>query len=151
MNAKIGADCIRPAVVGDAEHIGELISELGYPTTTAAMSKRLLDLLSDPSYVTLVADVDGHVIGVAGGALGRYYEKDGIYSCLAVLAVASTARGRGVGSRLVEAIERWSANKGAREVVVNSGLHRADAHDFYQRRGYSRTGFRFIKSLDPRG
>ncbi|MGH9163740.1 MAG: GNAT family N-acetyltransferase [Vicinamibacteraceae bacterium] len=115
------------------------------------MSNRLPGLLGDPSYVTLVADVDGHVTGVAGAVLGRYYEKDGIYSRLAVLAVASTARGRGVGTRLVEAIERWSASRGAREVIVNSGVHRADAHAFYRRRGYSHTGLRFIKSLDPPG
>lgn len=142
---------IRNAVPGDAEPIGELITELGYPTTTAEMADRLTAILSDPKYVTLVAETDGQVIGVAGATLDRYYEKDGIYSRLAVLAVSSTARGLGIGSRLVEAIERWSAGQGAREAFVNSGFQRGDAHGFYERRGYSRTGFRFAKRLDGAG
>jgi GNAT superfamily N-acetyltransferase len=150
MTTKIAPECIRPAVAADAEHVAKLITELGYPTTTRAMTTRLLELLADPSCVTFVADMAGHVIGVAGAALGRYYEKDGSYSRVTVLVVASTARGRGIGTRLVEAIERWSASREARDVIVNSGVHRADAHAFYRRRGYSHTGFRFIKPLDPR-
>lgn len=64
-----------------------------------------------------------------------------------VLSVASTARGRGIGAQLVEAIERWAATNGARDVVVTSALHRGEAHGFYERRGYLRTGFRFVKPL----
>lgn len=74
---------LRDAVIGDAEPIGELITELGYPTTPEAMRDRLT-----------------------------------------------------------------MAGQGARDVVVNSGLHRAEAHGFYERRGYSRTDFRFVKQLD---
>lgn len=139
---------IREAAIGDAEPIGKLITELGYPTTTAAMADRLPAILGDPNYITIVAETDAHVVGVAGARLGRYYEKDGLYSHLVVLAVSSAARGLGIGGRLVEAIERWSAGKGVRDVVVNSGMHRGDAHRFYERCGYSRTGFRFVKRLD---
>ena len=142
---------IRNATVTDAEPIGRLITELGYPTTTAEMADRLTAILNDPSYVTFVAVQDTNVIGVAGATLSLYYEKDGIYSRLAVLAVSSTARGLGIGHQLVEAVERWSAGRGAREVFVNSGFHRDDAHVFYERCGYSRTGFRFVKRLDETG
>ena len=138
---------IRDAVIGDAEAVGKLITELGYPTTSQAMRDRLSLILNDPGYATFVAETDGEVVGVAGAALSRYYEKDGIYSRLAVLAVSSTARGLGIGRQLVQALESWSAAKGAREVVVNSGLHRGGAHDFYERCGYSRTGYRFVKQL----
>lgn len=139
---------IRDAVIGDGEPIGKLITELGYPTTSEAMRDRLAIILNDSSYATFVADAGGSVIGVAGAILSWYYEKDGLYSRLAVLAVSSTARGLGIGGQLVQTVERWAASKGAREVVVNSGLHRSDAHAFYERRGYSRTGFRFVKQLD---
>ena len=138
---------IRDAVIGDAEQVGRLITELGYPTTAEAMRDRLTAILSDPGYATFVADTDGDVVGVAGAALSRYYEKDGLYCRLVVLAVSSTARGMGIGGQLVQAIESWSAARGAREVVVNSGMHRGEAHRFYERCGYSRTGFRFIKQL----
>lgn len=139
---------IRDAVMGDAEQVSKLVTELGYPTTVEAMRNRLATILIDPNYATLVADTAGAVVGVAGAILSRYYEKDGIYSRLAVLAVSSTAQGLGIGGKLVEAIESWSTAKGAREVFVNSGLHRGRAHDFYERCGYSRTGFRFVKELN---
>jgi GNAT superfamily N-acetyltransferase len=138
---------IRQAEAGDAGWVGELITELGYPTTVEAMTERLAHILSDPDYLTLVADTNAGVVGVAGARLGRYYEKDGRYAQLLVLSVASTARGRGIGAQLVEAVERWAATNGARDVVVTSALHRAEAHDFYERRGYLRTGFRFVKQL----
>ena len=138
---------IRDAVTGDAEPISKLITELGYPTTCEAMRNRLTLILTDPGYATLVAVKDREVVGVAGSTLSKYYEKDGLYCRLAVLVVSSTARGLGLGGKLVQAVESWAAAKGAREVVVNSGLHRGDAHAFYERSGYSRTGFRFVKPL----
>lgn len=133
--------------MGDAEQVAQLITELGYPTTFEAMRDRLSTILADPSYATFVADAGGDVVGVAGAAFSWYYEKDGMYSRLLVLAVSSTTRGLGIGGELVQAVERWAIAKGAREVVVNSGLHRSDAHRFYERCGYSRTGFRFVKQL----
>lgn len=139
---------IRQAVIGDAERIAELVTELGYPTASEAMRERLAVILNDPGYATFVAEAGGNVVGVAGASLGWYYEKDGLYSRLVVLAVSSTARGLGIGAQLVEAVERWSTGRGAREVFVNSGLHRVDAHRFYERCGYARTGFRFVKPLE---
>ncbi len=136
--------------MGDAEQVSQLITELGYPTTLEAMRERLSRILTDPNYATFVADRDGDVVGVAGATLSWYYEKDGMYSRLAVLAVSSTARGLGIGGQLVQAIEAWTTAKGVREVFVNSGLHRGDAHRFYERCGYSRTGFRFVKQLNAR-
>lgn len=138
---------IRQAEAGDAGRVGELMTELGYPTTAEAMTERLAQILSEPDYLTLVADTSAGVAGVAGARLGRYYEKDGCYAQLLVLSVASMARGHGIGAQLVEAVERWAAASGARDIVVNSALHRAEAHGFYERRGYLRTGFRFVKPL----
>lgn len=139
---------VRYATIGDAEHVGQLMTELGYPTTVDAMKERLAMILADPRYVTFVADTGRCVIGVAGATLGRYYEKDGTYSHLLVLAVSSEARGHGAGTQLVDAVEDWAVRNGARTVVVNSALHRSGAHGFYERRGYSRTSFRFVKQLN---
>jgi GNAT superfamily N-acetyltransferase len=138
---------IRHLVIDDAEQVAELITELGYPTTFEAMKDRLAMILADSNYVTFVADTGGSVVGVAGATLGRYYEKDGLYAWLVVLTVSSAARGLGIGSQLVQAVERWAAGMDAREVFVNSGLHRVKAHGFYERCGFARTGFRFVKPL----
>jgi GNAT superfamily N-acetyltransferase len=139
---------IRSAALDDAAVIGELMTELGYPTTAEAMRERLTSLASDPSYVTLVAETDDGVVGVIGGTTGHYYEKDGSYARLLVLSVSSAARGIGIGAQLVVALERWAQSRGARDIVVNSAFHRARAHAFYERLGYVGTGVRMVKTLN---
>lgn len=141
---------IREAVVDDADPVAQLITELGYPTTADEMRGRLSTILNNPYHMTFVAEAGGNVVAVAGISLDHYYEKDGVYARLAVLAVTAPSRGRGIGTQLVDAAEGWSLGAGAREVIVNSGLHRDKAHRFYERRGYSPTGLRFIKELETR-
>src|SRR5262245_26802121 len=102
---------IRNAVMADAQAIAELLTQLGYPTDAEAMKHRLSLIIPDPRYATFVAEASGEVIGVGGVTIDRYYEKDGLYSRIAVLSVADGARGSGIGGRLVDAIERWSAGQ----------------------------------------
>ena len=45
------------------------------------------------------------------------------------------------------AVERWAASRGARELVVNSGTHRHEAHRFYEGHGFRVTGIRLVKDL----
>lgn len=112
MDSKKASTLVRDAVLEDAEDVAKLITELGYPTIPEAMRERLAMILADPIYATFVADTGGGVVGVAGAALGRYYEKDGIYSRLVVLAVSASARGMGPGR---------SARRGRRSVVLQQG------------------------------
>ena len=147
----MSSDAIRAATMRDAEAVAALISDLGYPTSAAAMRSRLRAILSDANGVTLVAERQDVVVGVAGASLARYYEKDGLYARLLVLAVSPAARGHGFGRQLVRDLEAWSAAKGAREMFVNSGLHRASAHAFYERCGYLKSGYRFVKELEIDG
>ena len=138
---------VRPIRVDDAPVVAGFITELGYPTEVQAMTTRLTAILGDPDYATFVAERDDGVVGVAGVAVDWFYERDGRYGRLLVLVVSAAARGTGIGSRLVETVERWATNRGASGIVVNSALHRHETHGFYERRGYARTGFRFVKTL----
>ena len=61
------------------------------------------------------------------------------------LVVASSARRQGVGDRLVKAIEEWAKGHGCKRVTVATGLHRAGAHQFYERLGFEHTGRRYAK------
>jgi hypothetical protein len=47
----------------------------------------------------------------------------------------------------VAALESWFVDRGATQIRVSSGLHRAEAHRFYDRLGYERTGFNYSKKL----
>jgi GNAT superfamily N-acetyltransferase len=138
---------IREVSIEDAAAASTLVTELGYPTQPAEMRERLVGLLADPSYSAFVAESDGAPLGLAGGRVGRYFEKDGMYAQLVILVVAADAPERGIGSALLSAVEAWATSQGAKEITVNSGNHRDQAHRFYERRGFRGTGVRFIKAL----
>lgn len=138
---------IRNVALDDADGVSLLVTELGYPTDREEMAERLVRLLSDPSYCAFVAERAGSLIGLAGGRIGRYFEQNGSYAHLVVMVVAASAQRTGVGTALLDAVEHWAAENGAREIIVNSGNHRDEAHRFYERRGFRATGLRFQKSL----
>lgn len=150
-HAPMGGSAVREARPSDAASIAGLITDLGYPTSAEEMARRLHGLLADPLYATFVAEDGSRVVGVAGGALARYYEKDGVYARVVVLSVSRESQGLGAGAALVRAVEGWASARGAREIFVNSGNQRAEAHRFYASRGYTQTGIRLVKALEPRG
>ena len=65
------------------------------------------------------------------------------------MVVDERERGSGVGALLLEEVEAWAASRGATDILVNSHLRRERAHRFYERLGYDRTGYRFLKVLGP--
>ena len=136
---------VRPAAVSDAGAVAQLVTDLGYPSTADQMIARLTGLLADESYVALVAESGAAVVGLVGGRTGLYFEKDGRYAHLLVLVVAPDARGTGVGTALLRAFEEWASARGAGGIVLTSSTHRHEAHGFYERRGYRKTGVRLVK------
>jgi ribosomal protein S18 acetylase RimI-like enzyme len=137
---------IRNATVADSERIARLVSELGYRTSPSQMRQRLEAILRDEDYDTLVACDEGKIVGFIGTRIGRLYEGDQQYGQIMALAVASDHQRRGVGRMLMQAAESSLVERGARVLVVTSGHHRADAHAFYENRGYTFTGRRYKKS-----
>ena len=121
--------------------------QLGYQTSVDEMRGRLQTVLAHPDYATFSAVSLEAVVGVAGGRIGHYYERNGSYGQLLVIAVDEAWRGRGAGALLMRAVEGWFRGKNADLVVVNSGLRRREAHRFYQKQGYEKTGVRLVKSL----
>ena len=97
--------------------------------------------------MTLVAVSGADVVGVAGASIAHFYEKNGKYGRLLILAVDDKLRGRGIGASLVAEIERSLKERGVCAIIVNSGKHRSDAHRFYRRLGFEETGIRFVKSI----
>ncbi len=138
---------IRLATLGDAESIAGLVSALGYSCTGDRMRARLEALAVDRGHATFVAIIDETVAGMIGAFVCRIYEEDAPVGRIIALSVACEYRGQGLGRSLVQAAERWFRSQGVSAVLVNSGFDRQDAHDFYERVGYSAKGTSFRKRL----
>jgi ribosomal protein S18 acetylase RimI-like enzyme len=138
---------VRPAENSDAPVLAELMGELGYPTRTAEMEMRLDTILKHPGYRTFVAVIDGAVSGMIGTIVIPTHEHNSPGGRITSLVVSEKTRRRGVGRALIAAAEADFAARNIRRLALNTRLHREEAHVFYERLGYTRNGFRFVKEL----
>lgn len=140
---------IRPHTPGDFAAIAGLIATLGYPATVDVVAQRMAAL--SPDHRTLVAEVGGEVAGFIGLVSLAIYEHSTRIGYILALSVSPDHQRQGVGKRLLRAAEDYFREQGVGDVRVSSGLHREEAHGFYEAAGYAKTGFRFRKALTDEG
>ena len=138
---------IRNAELSDAADLAALACELGYKTTSAEMESRLVSILKDPRYKTLVALKDENSCDMIGIFSASSYLHNDLNGRIIALVVSTESRQRGIGARLIAAAEKDFAKRGITRVTVTTRFEREEAHQFYEKVGYARTGFRFAKNL----
>ena len=139
---------VRKAKATDAAGIAELSGILGYPVAGETMLGRLEKLEGNHQHIVFVAEVNGQIVGWIHGAERELLVADRIGE-ICGLVVAEGQRARGVGRRLVEAVEQWSRGRGLEQVSVRSNVARPESHPFYEKVGYTRlkTQHAYRKSL----
>ena len=140
---------IRTAKPGDAAPLAVLLEQLGYPATPEEVVERLARLGQLRTAVTLVAELQGEVVGLATSHVFPSIHATPPVAWLTTLVVRDAHRGAGIGGELCGAVEDWARAQGAIRISLTSGLQRAGAHLFYERIGYQRTGVRLGKTLTP--
>ena len=140
---------IRPALKKDFNEIADLIiSELGYQNLTHEdIRKRLSVIEKSYNHKTLVACIDGRVVGFIGLCRVVTYETDEYVAILA-LAVSEKYQRQGTGKALLEAATDYVKKTGVKVMKVSSALHRTNAHLFYEANGFDRVGFTFISNVE---
>src|SRR3954469_1558892 len=140
---------IRSAVASDAPILCELLEQLGYPASESEIPARLSRVERFPHAAAFVAaNGYGEVVGLVTAHIFPSIHDNGPVAWLTTLVVLEDSRGAGIGSALVEYVEKWAAQNGAKRLSLTSGLQRRATHDFYERRDYENTGLRFSKKLD---
>lgn len=144
---------IRVATADDAPALSTLATELGYPTIDSETADRLRRVLEAPGHQVLVAETEAPEIIGWVHVFGTLRVESDAFAELGGLVVAESWRGRGAGSRLVAAAERWAWDSGYLRLRIRSRIERAEAHGFFERLGFagSKTQRVFERSLagDP--
>ncbi|HEY4130857.1 MAG TPA: GNAT family N-acetyltransferase [Gemmatimonadaceae bacterium] len=138
---------VRDARETDADAMANLCEQLGYPTTSAAIVRRLARLDADPSARILVATSGEDVVGLATVHLRNTINHETPIGQLTMLVVDEKNRTHGVGRALVGAAEAWAREHESKRFVVTTALKRTDAHAFYERLDYKHTGRRYGKDF----
>jgi GNAT superfamily N-acetyltransferase len=138
---------LRPARETDAEQVGALMTELGYPSTAASVKDRLDRALQSKTGRCVVAQDAGEVIGLMSAELIPYFPTGTTICRETGLVVAAQHRRRGVGELLVDAADAFAREHRCSGIELTSAERRVEAHRFYERIGFSRTAFRFFRAL----
>lgn len=142
---------IRAAVAADLDAVGALWQQLvdyhvqvdgRLPLAVAnggqRYARRLYDKLDDPYARLLVADANGTVIGFVLGMIvdlaPDMFEQE-VSGFLADIYVAAEYRQRGVGRKLVRALEAWFGERGVRHYEWHVAAQNRDAVAFWQALG----------------
>ena len=138
---------LRSASAIDADDVGALLSELGYPCDTDDAMRRIRAILDNDRQALVVARVDGIVSGLVALDF-MYYLPLGTTTCrVTALVVSTAAQGHGLGRLLLRDAERRARIGGAARLEVTSASHRTEAHAFYRACGFSDGAARFVKLL----
>jgi GNAT superfamily N-acetyltransferase len=139
---------IRPAAPEDyADIAGLIIHELGYENLKPEIIfKRLEAISKDAGHMTLVADMDGRVVGFLGLCRVSSYEIEELILILA-FAVSEKLQHQGVGGALLAGAEAYAHAHNIKIIKLTSNTRRTDAHRFYEARGFERKSFGFFKYL----
>jgi GNAT superfamily N-acetyltransferase len=138
---------VREVGAEDAAAIAALLTELGYPVGADAIPRRL-ERLRKSENLLLVVELDGGVAGLAHLHVSPSIEYDRPAAKLSALVVGERHRGSGIGRALVDAVEAEARARGCGLLFLTTADRRADAHVFYERLGFERTGRRYAKQLD---
>ena len=140
---------IRPMTASDTDRVAQLMTQLGYPSTSQQIAKRFERIDGQSNQALFVADDEGQVVASVHVAANPYLENDPSAEILG-LVVADGYRSQGVGRALVSAAEAWAATLGCGLLRVRSNTIRTRAHAFYDRAGFQRvkTQLCFEKNLD---
>ena len=142
---------IRNVKPEDAEALARICgTALNHETDTASMERRIQELSGNDSYFIAVYedDNDHRVLGfIQAERYNLLYAGNG-WNVIA-LAVDPEARRRGIGKKLLNALEEKAADEQYTFIRLNCNTIRKEAHDFYQGMGYvcDKTQKRFIKGI----
>lgn len=128
--------------------ICELINfELSYSISVDDLSLRIKQMQDDRHYYIFVAENNNEVIAFIGVHTGLAFEYSGAIARIIALAVKKEYQRQGIGTKLLQKAESYFKENQVELIAVNSGIHRVEAHRFYEKQGFYKKGYSFAKTI----
>ncbi|WP_246061799.1 GNAT family N-acetyltransferase [Paenibacillus oralis] len=139
---------IRKGCCDDCQHMLPLMRQLRYPTTPSVLKERLSMLEEHPLFSSLVAELDGVIVGTAFLKQYQTHDMSRPVTQITALIVDEKHRGSGFGKRLIEEAENWGRQRSSSELIVSTARENyMSAKSFYEHLGFTSLGYRLSKSL----
>lgn len=122
-----------------------LIQQLS-PNVGEERYAHLLDDMIAHGYRMLAVYEGAQCVGLSGIWVatkiysGRYLEMDNVV-------VAASHRSMGIGKRLYEEVERLAKAEACETIMLDAYMENEKAHVFYEREGFIKRGYHFLKKL----
>jgi GNAT superfamily N-acetyltransferase len=139
---------VRKAGLGDATALTEVLRSVEYFTHLIEMPFKEAratvvrgleqDLARDDHLVLLAEDIDGRILGYCAVHWLPYLLFEGPEGYVSELFIHESARGHGVGARLLEVVKAEARQRGCQRLSLLNGRQR----DSYRREFYKKNGWR---------
>ncbi|MBT4989610.1 MAG: GNAT family N-acetyltransferase [Rickettsiales bacterium] len=124
-----------------------LFSEKYPDLSSDELEKYLTSVINTNEYVLLIAKTqNGEVAGMAAYHIGTMLYC-GKFIQVSSLYVKHTARNKGIALMLLTSIETEGKNQNCDNIVLDSFVTNIESHDIYQRLGFERKTYHFMKNL----
>ncbi|MFD3001601.1 GNAT family N-acetyltransferase [Pontibacter toksunensis] len=129
---------VREVALEDSEAICNLLEQLGYNAFVPETAERIKAVMADEMHCAFVAVAKGNVVGWIHGFFAIRIESAPFVE-IGGLVLDTSARGAGVGRRLVEQVMEWSKQRSIIKLRVRTNSARSKTHQFYQNLGFTET------------
>ncbi len=136
---------IRRAKASDIPHLVDLLRDLfsieaDFEFNAGLQEQGLFMMLqSSETRCIMVAETDKNVVGMCTGQLVVSTSKGGFSGLIEDMVIRHEYRGKGLGSHLLGAVEKWCFSSGARRIQLLADKNNKKALRFYSKCGWQHT------------
>lgn len=141
---------IREAEWDDRAHLVSLLCELAmseadFHPDESRLERGIQLMLESPETRTIYVAVSRkRIVGMCAGQLLLSTVEGGCVLLIEDFIVHRIFRNKGIGNLLIEAIETWGQNRGAKRFQLLTEQKNETALNFYQKRGWLRTQLTYL-------
>ena len=138
---------IRAAQIGDANVISSLLAQLGYDTEPSKIEV-LVSMAASGNNKVCVGVLSGQVIAVMSVIFFNYFPSAEKLCRITSIVVDETARGSGVGSKLIDFAKSMALAEKCSILEVTTSLRREQTQAYYESIGFQKTSYKYVQKLE---